>query len=123
MSGRLKSDLLERVTDFAVRVLKVTDQLELDRRPRRVIDQLIGSGTAPGANLFEAHEALSRKDFSKCVGCAAKELSETRFWLEVIARKEWFPHARITPLIDETNQHLSIVKVILARTKASGRRS
>lgn len=63
MAGRLRVDTLDRVVEYGQRILNLAEQLENDRRPRRVVDQLIGSGTSVGANLFEAHEAMSKADF------------------------------------------------------------
>lgn len=86
--GRLKDDMLERVERYADRVLDVTEALERSRRPRRVVDQMTGSGTSVGANAFEADEAMSAKDFIKCLGVILKELNETRFWLRrCVSRK------------------------------------
>lgn len=117
MTGRLKAPLLERFLAFAVRVLHLAEELERERRPRRVVDQLMGSGTSPAAQMFEANEAVSRADFLKSLGWAAKELGETRFWLELIVRMKWLPSARVAPLVDETVQLLSIVKSMIVRTR------
>jgi four helix bundle protein len=75
--GRLDAAILDRFLDHADAVLNMTELMVKDRRPTRVINQLVGSGTSPGSQMFEAHEALSAADFKKCVGGAAKELSET----------------------------------------------
>lgn len=60
MARRLHEETLDRFTRFGARVLALAEKLEQDQRPRRVVDQVIGSGTSPGANIFEAHEAVSR---------------------------------------------------------------
>lgn len=117
MSGRLDDKLLDRFLEYGVRVLRLTQELEKDGRPRRAIDQLTGSGTSPGAQMFEAHEAFSRADFLKSLGIAAKELSETRYWLRVITKMKWMTTDRITPLLDETTQLSSIVKAMKVRTR------
>lgn len=121
-SGRLDEDLLERFLDYGVRVLSLVEKLERDNRPRRVNDQLTGSGTPPGAHMFEAHDALSTRDFLKCLGGAAKELNETRFWILVCIRMKWQPEERLLPLLDETMQLTSIVKAMNARTRRKTRR-
>ncbi|MEX2214426.1 MAG: four helix bundle protein [Phycisphaeraceae bacterium] len=117
MGSRLRDDLLERFVSYAVRIVDLAETLDECRRPRRVIDQIIGSGTSPGAQMFEASEALSRRDFSKMLGQAAKELSETRFWLLLLQRKNWIAETILMPLLDETNQLLKIVKAMRSRTR------
>jgi four helix bundle protein len=118
MTGRLRSELLERFLEYAVRMLKVAEELERGRRPRRVVDQITGSGTSPAAQMYEANEAVSRADFLKSLGWAAKELGETRFWLQLIVRMQWLPDARIARLLDETAELLSILKAMIVRTRA-----
>ena len=117
MSGRLQDDMLDRAVEYGHRILSLAEQLETNGRPRRVIDQLVGSGTSVGANLFEAHEAMSRADFIKCVSIAVKELHETTFWLRVMVRQGYFTEDRMAPLLDESKELLAILKTIIARTK------
>jgi four helix bundle protein len=117
MSGRLQGALLDRVVEYGSRVLALVETLEQARRPRRVIDQLTGSGTSPGAHLFEANEAISRAEFIKLVSGAAKELSETRYWLQLIMSRGWITAERLDALLGETDELLSIVKVVIARSR------
>lgn len=117
MAGRLREETLDRVVEYGRRILSLAEQLESDRRPRRVIDQLIGSGTSVGANLFEAHEAMSKADFIKCLSIAAKELHETMFWLRVMLRQSYYSTDRLEPLLQESDELLAIIKTIIARTK------
>lgn len=111
-----------RVVDYGVRVLAVVEELERSKRSRRIVDQLTGSGTSSGANLFEASEAISQPDFLKTIGLSAKELNETRFWLLLVTKAHWIPEKRVTPLLGETMELLSIIKSIIVRTKRKGKR-
>ena len=87
--GRLRQEFLERVEAFSHEVLDLVVQLEAKHLSRRIVDQLAASGTSVGANVFEADEAMSRKDFVKSLSIAAKELSETRYWLRLAASRSW----------------------------------
>ena len=118
-TGRLNGETLDRAVDFGVRVLSVVAELETARRPRRVIDQLTGSGTSPGAQLFEANEAVSKADFVKSLGWAAKEFSETQYWLRVIIKSGWIKDSKLDPLLDETIQLLRITITLIARARRS----
>jgi four helix bundle protein len=118
-SGRLDDDLLTRFLEFGVRVTKLAVELDKLGCPSRIVGQLIGSGTSPGAQMHEAHEAMSAADFKKSVSIAVKELSETRYWLSLIARMRWLPESRLTDLMDETWQLLKITKTIVARTRGN----
>jgi len=117
LSGRLDEAILDRFLTYADRIVALTEQLEDQRRSRRVVDQFAGSGTSPAAQMFEAHEALSAADFVKSVGIATKELSETRFWLKLVIRRGWISAARLADLLDETTQLMLITKAMRARTR------
>ena len=117
--GRIDAELLGRVEDFCHRCLDVVDELEKQNRSRRITDQLTGSSTSIGANMFEADESLSRKDFAKCVAVSIKELNETRFWLRLIARRDWISLERLGALFDEANQIKKILGAILSRTRST----
>jgi len=115
--GRLELELLDRIEHWCDRVLSVSDTLEKQGRSRRITDQIIGSGTSVGANIFEADEAMSTKDFIKCTAIALKELNETRFWIRLITRQSWIAPDRLESFLDETNELRKILGSIIARTK------
>ncbi len=115
--GRLRPELVQRADDFSHRVVDVAEKLELENRPRRIVDQMIGSGTSVGANTMEADEGLSRADFNKSVGIVIKELVETRYWLNFAGRRHWVKPQRLAPLIDEANQFKLIYGAILTRSR------
>ncbi len=115
--GRLRQPLMDRVDDFAARILDVAEDLERKRVARRVVDQVIGSGTGVGANLAEADEAMSDADFFRCIGISLKESNETRYWLRLIARKRWITPTRLADLSTEADQ----IKRILGAMVSSKR--
>jgi four helix bundle protein len=115
--ARLKSEFLERVDEFCDRVIHVAAALE-PRCSRRIIDQLVGSGTSVGANLYEADEAMSRSDFVKSACISVKELNETRFWIRLIARQGWPTPTRLQPLQHELLELKKILGTMISRTKA-----
>lgn len=115
--ARLQESFLERVERFTDRVVVVADALDDRKVSKRIVDQLLGSETSVGANVFEADEAMSRPDFVKCLCIATKELNETRFWLRLAVRHEWIKPPRLTPLIEETIELKKILGAMIARSK------
>lgn len=115
--GRLKPEFLQRTEAFADRCLAVAEQLLLDGRMSRIVEQLAASGCSVGANVAEANEALSVKDFRKCLGIACKELVETRFWLGLFVRRGWITAARLDPLLTELEEIKRVIGSILTRTQ------
>lgn len=118
-SGRLRSELLDRAVGFGQGMLGLVDELQRQRRPARLIDQLAGCDPGAGAQLFEANEAASRRDFIKTLTWAAKELSETTYWLRIIRGMAWVSPSRLDPLEDEAQQLLRITKSMIARSRAA----
>jgi four helix bundle protein len=121
--GRLKTETLERVERYADRVLDVVESIQKLRRSRRILDQMAGSGTSVGAKLFEADQAVSAKDFGKSLGIVVKELSETKFWLRLVARRQWVKPAGLAGLLQETDELLSIFNTVIVRTRSRARPS
>ncbi|MEY2795976.1 MAG: hypothetical protein RIR10_1692 [Planctomycetota bacterium] len=115
--ARLQAPFIERIESFCDRVVHVATALNDKCVSRRIIDQLMASGTSVGANAFEADEAMSRSDFSRCLAIALKELNETRFWLRLAARHGWIPEHRLNPLLIELQEIRSILGTMIARTK------
>ena len=113
----MNEELLERIESWCDRVVSVSETLTKQGQSRRITDQIIGSGTSVGANMFEADEAMSTADFVKCTAIALKELNETRFWIRLIARREWITNERLEPFMTETDELKKILGSIIARTK------
>lgn len=115
--GRLQDEFLVRVEQFADNVLDIAEALAKQGRPRRIVSQIIGSGTSVGANVFEADEAMSRPDFCKCLNVAIKELNETRFWIRLIVRRGRITVESLQPVQAECVELKRILGAILARTR------
>jgi four helix bundle protein len=115
--GRLKPEFIERTEVFSDRCIAVAEQLQADARFPRVVDQLAGAGSSVGANIAEASEAMSVKDFRKCLAIAIKELAETRFWLRLVIRRSWPTETRLAPLIVELDEIRKVIGSILTKTR------
>lgn len=81
-----KQDLNERLIDFAVMVIKVTDNLLTTRAANHLAGQLVRSGTSPALNYGEAQSGESRKDFIHKLQIVLKELRETMNALKIIKK-------------------------------------
>jgi four helix bundle protein len=115
-------ELEERLIDFAVRVGKVVDALPTSRLGRHIAGQIVRSGTSPAPNYAEGCAAESRRDFVHKLSISLKELRETRIWLRIIRQADLLPAARLTDLLDETNQLCRIIasSIVTARRNDCG---
>jgi four helix bundle protein len=78
-----------------------------DKRKFAIANQLIRSGTSIGANVREAQNAESKRDFIHKMKIAAKEADETEYWLDICQQTEDYPDS--TELL---SQILSIKKIV-----------
>ena len=115
------NQLSDRLLDFAVEVIKITDALPNTVAGRHVGGQLIRAGTSCGSNYEEACGAESRSDFSHKMSIVLKELKESRFWLRLISRTEMLTDNRTEPVLDECQQLCAIVakSVLTAKRRRS----
>ncbi|WP_369674709.1 four helix bundle protein [Nonlabens dokdonensis] len=75
-----KNIIVEKSTEFALEIIEFTSLLKKEKH-YEISSQLFRSGTSIGANINESQHAESRKDFIHKLKIAAKETSETRYWL------------------------------------------
>jgi four helix bundle protein len=85
------------------------------KRETSIANQLLRSGMAIGANISEAQQAESRSDFIHKMKIAAKEASETSYWLSICERSNMpgFQH----DLIKELNELIAIISKIIITAK------
>ena len=112
-----KAELQERMTAFAVRIVKMVDSMPTTVAGHAIARQIIRSGTSPSANYRAACLAKSDKDFVKKMKMVEEELDETCHWLEIIMRSEIMSSTRLLPLHQECKELLSIIVRSILTTK------
>lgn len=112
-----KNDLVERTTEFGLRIVRMFVALPKTDEARVLGKQVLRSGTSVGANYREARRARSTAEFIAKIGDCLKELDETDYWLELILRAEIVPAPKLSALRDETNQLLAILTTISKNAK------
>lgn len=85
-----KNEVLDLSFDFALKIIKYCEELE--RAKKYIIaQQVLKAGTSIGANICEAQNCESKQDFVHKLKIAAKETSETDYWLKLCQRSEGYP--------------------------------
>jgi len=102
-------DIEDRLIEFAVRVIRVSEALPDTSAGQHIKDQLLRSGTSPAANYGEARNAESTRDFVHKLKIVVKELNETRIWLRIIIQSELMDAERLEALSDECDQLCRII--------------
>ena len=112
-----KDELRERMTDFAVRVVKMVDSLPSSIAGNAIARQIVRSGTSPSANYRAACLAKSDKDFINKLKMVEEELDETCHWLDIIMRSQMMKESRLKPLHQECCELLNIIAKSIVTTK------
>jgi four helix bundle protein len=112
-----KDDLRERMTVFAVRIVKMVDAMPQTVSGLAIARQIVRSGTSPSANYRAACLAKSDKDFINKLKMVEEELDETCHWLEIIMRSEMVKESRMKPLHQECCELLNIIAKSIVTTK------
>ncbi len=104
-------DIYKRCEDFVVKVIHLIESIPYRRSVGIIGDQVIRSSGSVGANLCEADNARSRKEFISCIGISLKEIKESKFWLNVLRRTNPDFKNQIIPIEKEANE----IKLILGK--------
>ena len=86
MEEKKKYDLEERLIDFAVLIIQITESLYNTRAGNHIAGQLVRSGTSPALHYGEAQSAESRADFIHKLKILLKELRESLNALRIIKK-------------------------------------
>jgi four helix bundle protein len=90
-------DLEDRLLDFAVSIVELTESFQNTRAGNHIAGQLLRCGTSLLSNHGEVEAAESRKDFLHKLRICLKELRETRRWLRLVNRLKKFDHLADLP--------------------------
>jgi four helix bundle protein len=105
----MKFDLEERLINFAVLILEISEKLPETKGSNHLCGQLVRSGTAPALQYGEAQSAESRKDFIHKMKIALKELRESLICLKIIERKRYIIDPILRGCMKESNELISIL--------------
>lgn len=106
--------IVEKTVAFSLAIINYCEVLEHDRK-YVVANQLLKSGTSIGANVFESQNAESKADFIHKMKVAAKEASETKYWLVLCEKSESYRFEE--KLRNDLDEILRILSRIISSSK------
>ncbi|EKF75904.1 hypothetical protein A11A3_00380 [Alcanivorax hongdengensis A-11-3] len=110
----------EKSRAFALRVVKIYQYLQEQKREYVLSKQLLRSGTAIGALVREAEQAESRADFIHKLAIALKEASETEYWLDLLTEAGYFDRHAGTSVRRDVDELLKLLTAIIKTTRSRG---
>ncbi len=112
-----KITLQQRTKQFALRVFHLTKAMPRTAESQVISRQIVRSASSVAANYRAACRGRSRAEFLAKLGIVEEESDETVFWLEMIMEAEIFKKEKITPLLKEANEIVSIIVASLRSAK------
>lgn len=122
MKDEVLVGLRERTRAFAMRVMRLGDSLPRSRSANVVAYQLIRSGTSVGAHYREAMRSRSDAELISKFEGALMELEETVYWLELLVDHGLVTSRKLAPLLQESDELISILVACVKNVKARKRR-
>jgi len=121
MEDGRKNEILSLSFAFAVRVVNLCRFLNEEKNEHVLAKQLLRSGTSIGANVNEAQDAQSRRDFISKMSIALKEARETKYWIRLLTETDYLPeqHTKVKTLLSELESIIKILSAIIISSKAS----
>lgn len=114
-----KRDIAERTFKFGVAIIKIANSLPKTPIGHTIARQLVRSGTSVGANVEEAQDGLTKKEFIRSMSIALREARETRFWLRMTIESRLSPKDKISPVLNETEELVKILVAIVKKSKTN----
>ena len=102
---------------LAVDIVNTYKQIKAKHNETILSKQLLRSGTSVAANVREAVNAQSTKDFVHKLSISQKEVNETIFWLDLLKDTNYIDQEKFNKLLDEANQVYKIITSIIITTK------
>jgi four helix bundle protein len=116
-SKKPQYDLEDRLLEFAVNVVELTEILPSTRAGNHIAGQLLRCGTSPLSNHGEVEAAESRKDFLHKLRICLKELRETKRWLRLVGRlKKLSQSANVSLCLNEVEE---LIRIFVASVRTA----
>jgi len=103
--------------DFAVRIVKLYRFLCEEKKEYVLSKQLVRSGTSIGANIEEALQAQSKRDYLSKMNIALKEANETLYWIRLFHATQLLDDKQKESIFADCNEVISILVAIVKTTK------
>lgn len=91
--------------------------LSKDQSEYTLSKQVLRSGTSIGANIKEAVQASSSRDFLMKMNIALKEASETDYWLELLKSTDYLDAKTSESMINDCKELIRMLSSIVKTTK------
>lgn len=101
---------------FAIRIVRLCNYLHSEKKEYTLSNQILKSGTSIGANIVEAQQAQSKRDFLSKVNIALKEAYETDYWLRLLKETDYITSSQFESIYKDCTE---IIKILISITRTT----
>jgi four helix bundle protein len=115
--------LRKKCMKFSIRIYKLADYLNNEKKAYVLAKQVLKSGTSIGANLAEAKCAISDNEHLAKMYISYKECSETLYWLELAKNVNLITEKQFKSIYDDCEEIIKILTSSIKTAKAKQEKS
>ena len=113
-----KNILKEKSYQFAILIVKLSQELTVNKREFVLSKQILRSGTSIGALIREAEYAQSKPDFIHTMSISLKEANETLYWLDLLKDTSYITFEKHKDMIFKNKELLAMLVSSIKTTKS-----
>ena len=115
------NSLKDKSYQFAIRIVKLSQVLQQDRKEFVLSKQVLRSGTAVGALIREAEFGQSRADFTSKMSISLKEANETEYWLSLLKDTDFISESQFMSLQSDCKELIAMLVSTVKTSKSNGK--
>ena len=104
---------------FALRIIKLYQYLQTEKKEYILSKQLMRSGTSVGAIVRESEQAESKSDFIHKLAIAQKEASETEYWIELLNQSGYIDKTQYESIFQDITEIRKLLTSIIKTSKTN----
>ena len=102
--------------DFAIRIVRLSQFLQNDKKEFVLSKQILRSGTAIGALIREAEYGQSKSDFIHKLSISLKEANETEYWVNILKDAGYVEQNLYETILSDCNE---LLRLLIASIKTA----
>ena len=115
-----QNNIVQRTFLFGVNIVRLSQSIPKTAAGLALSNQIVRSGTSVGANVEEAQDGLSKKDFIHSMNIALKEARETNYWLRILSESNVINSQENERILNESVEIIKILTAIVKKSKENG---
>jgi len=110
------SILRDKSIAFAIRIVRLSQKLQSEKKEFVLSKQILRSGTSIGANIHEAQFGQSKPDFINKLSLSVKETYETEYWLIILKETSYIEENEFQSLVTDC---IELKAILIASIKTA----